>query len=517
MGFKRCFEANDFEDLPCNKAKRLECIDKLVSFADADTLNNGPVKPIASGKDEDGFYNIQWYDAVEPETLTGAAHAGEKDIETGGNFSSSYSEDGSGSGGTSLCASLDSFEFDFPQKASVPLDDAYSVPNSFPRRQVPVGPNHQATIPVWKGRGNGISGSTGTYNVYGYEEKLMGTAVISMPNPSFYSCESDGDEEGRTECNCVDKDSIRCVQQHVREAREKLMKTVGNETFVNLGFGHMGEEVALKWSEEEEDLFHEIVYTNPATLGRNFWKQLSAAFPSRTKKEIVSYYYNVFILRRRAAQNRSRFLNIDSDDDECPPSNNVGFYGFEVSEEDDSAIESPDDQDVHVGNQVNYSDDDGEDDNSDNGTDGDITGISGYHQGNSTDSSSQVESLSEPVQQVNETLGISIGSGVQDDSCTSFECQINMDESFPSCGHEDASSALQASGFKCDQSPLMPGILDFSSDTMERVYFSEPCDAKDWYPGYSTGLASDIDFSATSKLIEEFLGQVTPDRRTKND
>ncbi|XP_028762000.1 uncharacterized protein LOC114720528 [Neltuma alba] len=517
MGFKRCFEANEFEDLPFNKAKRLECNDKLVSFAGTDNPNSAPVKPIASGKDEDGFYNIQWYDAIEPETVTGTAHAAEKDVETSGHFSSGYSEDGSGSGATSLPASLDSLEFDFPRKASVPLDDAYSVLDSFPRRQVPIGPNHQATIPVWKGRGGEISVLTGSNDVHGTEESLMGTCVISMPKSSFYSCKNGKEEEGRTECNCLDQDSIRCVRQHVQEKRENLIKTLGNETFMNLGFDRMGEEVAHKWSEEEEDLFHEIVYSNPATLGRNFWRRLSAAFPSRTKKEIVSYYYNVFMLRRRAAQNRSRFLNIDSDDDECPTGNNVSFFGFQVSEDDDSAIESPDDQDVHVGNQDNYSDDDGEDDNSDNGTGGDVIGIGGYDKGNSTDSSSQIESWSEPVQQVNETLGISIGSGVQDDSCMSFECQINMDEPCPPCGHDYASPALQAGGFKCDQSPFIPGILDFSSDTLEHVYFSEPSDAKDWYPGYSTGPASDIDFSATSKLIEEFLGQVTPDRKTKND
>ncbi|KAI9111842.1 hypothetical protein K1719_017532 [Acacia pycnantha] len=516
MGSKRCFEANEFEDLPFNKAKRLECNDKLVSFVGIDTPNNAPVKLIASGKDEDGLYNIQWYDAIEPETVTGATHTGEEDIKTSGHFSSSYSEDGSGSGATSL-SSLDSFEFDFPVKASVPLDDAYSVPDGFPRKQVPVGPNHQATIPIWKGRGTEVTVLTGTNNVDGNEQKLMGTSVISMPDSSFYSSKSHQDEEGRTECTCLDQNSIRCVRRHVREKRENLMKTLGKETFMNLGFGHMGEEVALKWSEEEEDLFHEIVYTNPVTLGRNFWKQLSSAFPSRTMKDIVSYYYNVFMLRRRAAQNRSRFLNVDSDDEECPTSNNVGFYGFEVSE-DDSAIESPDDQHVHAGNQDNYSDDDGEDDNSDNGTDGDFIGIDGYDKGNITDSNYQIESLSEPVQQINETRGISVGSGVQDDSCMSFECLNNMDEPCPPRGdHNDASHALQDAGFKCDQSPLIPGILDFSSDGLEHVYFSEPCDAKDWYLGYSAGPTSDIDFSATSKLIEEFLCQVTPDRKTKND
>lgn len=41
---------------------------------------------------------------------------------------------------------------------------------------------------------------------------------------------------------------------------------------------------------------------------------LEAALLSRTKHEIVSYYFNVFVLRRRATQNRSLILDIDSDD-----------------------------------------------------------------------------------------------------------------------------------------------------------------------------------------------------------
>lgn len=50
MGYKRCFEANEFEDLPFIKAKRLEFNDKLVSFAGSDISNNASIKPIASGE-----------------------------------------------------------------------------------------------------------------------------------------------------------------------------------------------------------------------------------------------------------------------------------------------------------------------------------------------------------------------------------------------------------------------------------------------------------------------------------
>lgn len=74
--------------------------------------------------------------------------------------------------------------------------------------------------------------------------------------------------------------------------------------------------VTSLWSEDEEDLFHKVVYSYPVSLGRDFLKHLKATFPSRTMKELVSYYFSVIILRRRGIQNRLKSLDVDSDDDE---------------------------------------------------------------------------------------------------------------------------------------------------------------------------------------------------------
>nr|GEX31874.1 hypothetical protein [Tanacetum cinerariifolium] len=48
----------------------------------------------------------------------------------------------------------------------------------------------------------------------------------------------------------------------------------------------------------------------------NFWRRASESIPSKTKDVLVSYYFNVFVLRRRSYQNRINPDNIDSDDDE---------------------------------------------------------------------------------------------------------------------------------------------------------------------------------------------------------
>lgn len=125
------------------------------------------------------------------------------------------------------------------------------------------------------------------------------------------------------------------------EARQRLRETLGQDMFEKLGFCDMGEEVADKWSEDEEHAFDEVVLSYPASLDKNFWDHLSGIFPSRTKKDLVSYYFNVFMLRKRAEQNRFDPLNIDSDNDEWQRSE-LGM----VEEDTGFLVESQIDQDT---------------------------------------------------------------------------------------------------------------------------------------------------------------------------
>lgn len=119
------------------------------------------------------------------------------------------------------------------------------------------------------------------------------------------------------------------------DAREKLIITLGQEEFMQMGFSHMGESVAQRWTEEEENLFHEVVSSNPESRGRNFWVVLQKAFPSSSFKDLVSYYFNVFVLRKRAHQNRFDRSNADSDNDEWQESGDVEFAEEGDEEEDD--------------------------------------------------------------------------------------------------------------------------------------------------------------------------------------
>ncbi|KAJ0257793.1 ELM2 domain protein [Hirschfeldia incana] len=328
MGFKRPFDDEMFHELPFKHSRQLGFSDKSTQFEEFIPRHHAvPQKPLATVNEGD-LSNPQGSETFDEESnfvyngfdVDGCFDRVMKDCEGFAHspHSSKYCELGL-----------------VPPRPCSPVETLYSFLLDQPaRKQVPIGPDHQALIPEWEGSlGNQEASDT---------SKLSGTCVIPMP------ANMDGIVgKGRELCVCQDRGSIRCVRQHVKEAREELVKVLGSEKFRELGFCEMGEEVAQRWSDEDAILFHEVVYSNPVTLGRNFWNHLEAAFFSRAKHEIVSFYFNVFVLRRRATQNRSLMLDVDSDDDEWH-----GGYGGslgthfveeddEEEEEDDSAIESP--------------------------------------------------------------------------------------------------------------------------------------------------------------------------------
>ncbi|CAN4100387.1 unnamed protein product [Withania somnifera] len=227
-----------------------------------------------------------------------------------------------------------------------------------PRKLVPVGPDFQAELPKWGAyNSNIISMKQSTQESLNLpsqalesdfmdqrdeENKLAGTCIIPMPESEFPADHEDNVGAGKIGCSCEDVDSFGCVRLHIMEAREKLKEALCEETFSRLGFYDMGEVVAEKWSEEEEELFHEVVFSNPAAVGKNFWNHLALEFPSRSRRDLVSYYFNVFILRKRAKQNRFDPLNIDSDNDEWQEIDDDVVARAKMTDEDeDSVVESP--------------------------------------------------------------------------------------------------------------------------------------------------------------------------------
>ncbi|KAL6973428.1 hypothetical protein U1Q18_027610 [Sarracenia purpurea var. burkii] len=239
----------------------------------------------------------------------------------------------------------------WPVRTLVHSEGSYtSLLEGRPRKLVPVGPDFQADVPEWDAHGikkdyDGsyepepliLSQQPSEFHLNDHnddENKLVGTCVIPMPELGLVAYNGDMAGDGRTDCCCEDSGSVGCVNWHIKEEREKLWRVFGPETFSELGFSDMGEVVSGTWSLEEEQLFQEVVFSSPASLGKNFWDLLSMAFPSRTKREIVSYYFNVFMLRKRAEQNRCDPMNVDSDDDEWQGSDDSGIDEFQLGRDE---------------------------------------------------------------------------------------------------------------------------------------------------------------------------------------
>lgn len=329
MGSKRFLEDGVFQEFP---SKHPKLVNPTETY---------PCTELAQKVESDGFYS-------EDERQNVVSHLTEKEVEISAPYSwvtsSSSEEEGGPGAAVSSSLSAEYLEFYFPSSSNVQSEVASLYSSSLygtPDVRIPVGLDRQAEIPTWDPKS--IEKCR-----FGYDQ-LMGDCVIPMPGQEFSAQIGIRDGNGRKSCGCPDEGSTTCIQLHVKEARERLRANLGPEKFVKLGFCDMGEDVSQLWTEEEEREFHEVVYSNPVSQNKDFWGHLSAVFPSRTKKEIVSYYFNVFILRRRSVQNRSNFLDIDSDDDEW----NVSYWEpiEYAQEEDESTGDSP-----NI-NEVNYEDD----------------------------------------------------------------------------------------------------------------------------------------------------------------
>lgn len=401
----------------------------------------------------------------------------------------------------------DYFNSERPIRPLAHSEDMYSLLLSNPpRKSVPIGPHHQADVPKWGLPGtNNVSNQLDTPEVVSNsdieeEKRLMGVCVCPMPDWTL-SAYIDGEVgNGRTDCSCEDKGSIRCVRQHISEAREKLVKTIGQERFMDLGFYDMGEQVAQRWSEDEEQVFHEVVFSNPASLGKNFWHNLSDVFPSRTRREIVSYYFNVFMLRRRAEQNRSYPINIDSDNDEWQGSDVYGDNELELGmsdEDDDSVVESPIYED-DVGNNHSREDFQEYDEDVTDGACDEIVNLEyfgrGINQISETGPGKFLNNFgSSPVVHPHDKISWDDKGDqeVHDDSCTSF----------------DTVAAPLGNQVKSENDNHCPSSFNGLSNGGNHGYVLDHCDAKVWDVGYITCPKNKFDFLPTRNMIEEVFGE----------
>ncbi|CAA6657416.1 unnamed protein product [Spirodela intermedia] len=351
-----------------------------------------------------------------------------------------------------------------------------SILDYYPRKPVALGPNHQADIPAWRPRPvNGLPDGSDLGVSFHHltdedgSEKLMGTCIIPMPDDAAASLEDSKVSVGASGCSCPDEGSVCCVSRHIMEAREILKENLGSAKFIELGFPDMGEYVTSKWTEEEEQIFHEV--------------------------DLVSYYFNVFILRKRAEQNRSDPLHIDSDNDEWQDGDGSEFAAEDY--ESDSVMKMPDDDHHGVYDDDSHEEDDFHEDDDDDDGDACDDLIAAEDRRQDLDDFLAKGHI-QPISCYSSLMhldSITEDHIIQDDSCTSFEGHH--------AGTPAAADGLPAVGFSRvgkDQSrSALNGMVDHG-------YLVSP-DTKPWDLSYFPGQEKNVDFLPTCHVIEEVFGK----------
>ncbi|CAL4925224.1 unnamed protein product [Urochloa decumbens] len=176
----------------------------------------------------------------------------------------------------------------------------------------PIRPRGQADIPEWTGKPSSPYDDP-------HALKFLGEPILLPKTGEDPDVSSIG--KGRQDdCNCQFPGSIACVRFHVTERKMELKRELGS-AFYEMGFHQMGEDLALTWTKDEEKKFTTTIRGNlPSSRSKyNFWDKLLAVFRSKGREGLVSYYHNVFQVRRRAYQNRLTPKSPDSDEDSMEP------------------------------------------------------------------------------------------------------------------------------------------------------------------------------------------------------
>ncbi|KAJ4819629.1 ELM2 domain-containing protein [Rhynchospora pubera] len=117
-------------------------------------------------------------------------------------------------------------------------------------------------------------------------------------------------------CRCITPGAIACVSYHVSVARNQL-KFELSQAFSSLGFDLMGEEVENVFTRDQQMLFYSLERgIIPLSGPKGFWSTAFKHLNTVERRHLVSYFFNVYLLRRVGNQSRlGPASGIDSDED----------------------------------------------------------------------------------------------------------------------------------------------------------------------------------------------------------
>ncbi|CAA0836311.1 DNA GYRASE B3 [Striga hermonthica] len=190
------------------------------------------------------------------------------------------------------------------------------VSDQFQKKVVPIGPRFQADVPKWAGPAEKPDD----------DSKWLGTQVWpaqTRGNNNNNKGAGKAIGKGRPDsCSCVSPGSSDCVRQHVLDEKLALQHELGL-AFSIWKFDKMGEQVSESWSLKEKNRYGSLLKMMQNSDGKSFLKRALKCFPNKTGKDIVNYYFNVYIPNRMAAGSEST-RRVDTDDDEDEDFNYLG-------------------------------------------------------------------------------------------------------------------------------------------------------------------------------------------------
>ncbi|MCD7447366.1 hypothetical protein HAX54_027843 [Datura stramonium] len=96
----------------------------------------------------------------------------------------------------------------------------------------------------------------------------------------------------------------------------RVLKSELEASFDVWKFDVMGEEVSNLWNAKEQNKFNSLVKKNRVSKSKSFLNPALASLPSKNRKSIINYYFDVHVPRRINSQTRSNCKIIDTDDEE---------------------------------------------------------------------------------------------------------------------------------------------------------------------------------------------------------
>lgn len=205
------------------------------------------------------------------------------------------------------------------------------------RKAVPVGPRFQADVPEWD---DTVERSIliGTYKSDSDNLKWLGSQVWRIEIGNTKSTGRKIGKGRRISCSCASRASADCIKRHVLDERLLLLRELG-PVFSSWKFDEMGEQVSQSWSVKDQQTYESLMKKRPSSNGKSFWKRVLKCFPTKSKKDFVNYYFNVYIPHRMSLHRASPTIKqVDTDDEEEDGAENPDCTGSQERAEGRSPI-----------------------------------------------------------------------------------------------------------------------------------------------------------------------------------